>query len=154
MLTVNGLQLVNLYNVTAYWIRLLEFHSDKLLEGHFIKGYGDRTQHSHISVLQTGIEAAQSFLTNQTDAQERLERVGNLIMGFETPYGMEMLATLHWVVKEEPEAAIDCDKAIQKVQEWSDWSSPTLRERKQKLFQINHLQIAWHHLQEQGWLSS
>jgi hypothetical protein len=21
-------------------------------------------------------------------------------------------------------------------------------------FQINHLQIAWHHLQEQGWLSS
>jgi O-acetyl-ADP-ribose deacetylase (regulator of RNase III) len=121
-------------------------HVLQRLEGHFIRGYGDRTQHSHISVLQTGIEAAQSFLAGQVDAQERLERVGNLIMGFETPYGMEMLATLHWVAKEDPEAAIDCDKAIQKVQEWSD--------RKQKLFQINHLQIAWHHLQEQGWLGS
>jgi hypothetical protein len=67
-------------------------------------------------------------------------------VGFETPYGIEMLATLHWVAKEDPEAAINCDKAIQKVREWSD--------RKQKLFQINHLQIAWHHLQEQGWLGS
>jgi O-acetyl-ADP-ribose deacetylase (regulator of RNase III)/uncharacterized protein YwgA len=121
-------------------------HVLQRLEGHFIRGYGDRSQRSHISVLQSGIEAAQSFLANQADAQERLERVGNLIMGFETPYGMEMLATIHWVTKEDPEAATNCDKAIQKVQEWSD--------RKQKLFQINHLQIAWHHLQEQGWLSS
>ncbi len=121
-------------------------HVLQRIEGHFIRGFGDRTQHSHISVLETGIEAAQSFLASQTDAQKRLERVGNLIMGFETPYGMEMLATLHWVAKEYPEAAINCDKAIQKVQEWSD--------RKEKLFQTNHLQIAWHHLQEQGWLDS
>ncbi len=32
MLTVTGLQLLRLDKVTAYWIRLPGFHSDKLLE--------------------------------------------------------------------------------------------------------------------------
>jgi Domain of unknown function (DUF4351) len=32
MLTVTGFRRLRLYKVTAYWIRLLGFHSDKLLE--------------------------------------------------------------------------------------------------------------------------
>jgi hypothetical protein len=57
---------------------------------------------------------------------------------------MEMLATLHWVAQEDPEAAKDCEVAIQRVHEWSD--------RKKQLFQVRHLAIAWNHLKALGWL--
>ncbi|MDC0836134.1 MAG: Appr-1-p processing protein, partial [Limnospira maxima] len=52
-------------------------------------------------------------------------------------------ATLHWVATEDPQAAIDCDRAIEKVQEWSD--------RKRHLFKPNHLRIAWERLDTQNW---
>jgi hypothetical protein len=74
-----------------------------------------------------------------------LDRVSQLIEGFETPYGMEMLATLHWVAQEDPQAAVDCEVAIERVREWSD--------RKKNLFKPQHLVMAWNHLKTQGWLS-
>lgn len=30
-------------------------------------------------------------------------RVKQLIEGFETPYGMELLSTIHWIVKHDPD---------------------------------------------------
>ncbi len=68
----------------------------------------------------------------------------HLIEGFETPYGMEMLATLHWVAQEDPQAAADCEVAIERVREWSD--------RKKNLFKPQHLVMAWNHLKTQDWL--
>lgn len=73
------------------------------------------------------------------------DRVSQLIEGFETPYGLEMLATLHWVAQEYPQAAVDCVVAIERVQEWSD--------RKKNLFKPQHLTMAWNHLKDQGWLT-
>jgi hypothetical protein len=74
-----------------------------------------------------------------------LEKVSNLIAGFETPYGMEMLATIHWVaMKEDPQATEDCEKAIALVQQWN--------ERKCQLFKPSHLQKAWERLKQQNWL--
>ncbi|HIK41276.1 hypothetical protein [Thermoleptolyngbya sp. M55_K2018_002] len=69
------------------------------------------------------------------DARERLEQVSQLIEGFKTPYGMEMLATLHWVAKEDPAVAEDVEVAIALVHKWSD--------RKRQLFKPQHLQKAW-----------
>lgn len=102
-----------------------------MIEGHFIRGYGDRSQNDHIYALSEGRREAEEFLAAHQDSQKRLERVGNLITGFETPYGMEMLATVHWVATEDPQAAFDCKRAIERVQEWS--------ERKRKLFKPSHL---------------
>lgn len=80
------------------------------------------------------------------DASDRpFDRVSQLIEGFETPYGIEMLATLHWVAQEDPQTAVDCEVAIEQVQEWSD--------RKRNLFKRQHLAMAWSHLETQGWLS-
>ncbi|MEM5838776.1 hypothetical protein AAHH59_10795, partial [Pediococcus acidilactici] len=62
---------------------------------------------------------------------EHLERVSNLISGFETPYGLELLATVHWVVKEDPKAADNSEQVIALVHEWS--------ERKRKLFKPEHI---------------
>ena len=56
-----------------------------------------------------------------------------------------MLATVHWVATEDPQAAVDCERAIERVQQWSD--------RKRELLKLNHLLKAWPRLDEQKWLS-
>ena len=67
-----------------------------------------------------------------------------MIRGFKTPDGMEMLATIYWVVtREDPQAAEDSEKAIALVQEWN--------ERKRKLFKPSHLKKGWERLKQQNW---
>ncbi|WP_013324669.1 type II toxin-antitoxin system antitoxin DNA ADP-ribosyl glycohydrolase DarG [Gloeothece verrucosa] len=122
-------------------------HVLQRLDGHYIRGYGDRSQKSQMYVLPEGSEAAHQFLEQDPDANIRLERVSNLIFGFETPYGMEMLATVHWVaIQEDTQAAIDPECAICRVQQWS--------ERKRNIFKPNHLRKAWERLHQQNWLSN
>src|SRR5207245_713660 len=77
-------------------------------------------------------------------AAERLDRVSRLIEGFETPYGMELLATVHWVAQEEPGAALDASTATAKVHEWSA--------RKRQSFKPEHIRTAWQRLHEEEWL--
>jgi O-acetyl-ADP-ribose deacetylase (regulator of RNase III) len=121
-------------------------HLLQRLDGHFIRGFGDRDTNSQIYVLSEGSQAAHDFMEQHPDAQERLEQVSRLIEGFETPYGMEMLTTLHWVAqREDPQASITVERAIAGVQAWSD--------RKRDLFKPKHLQIAWQRLNDQGWLT-
>ena len=120
-------------------------HVLKHIEGHYIRGYGDGSGKGEIYVLPEGREAAQAFLETEPDAQKRLERVSNLIYGFETPYGLELLATVHWVVKENPSAAQDSEQAIALVHEWSD--------RQRQLFKPEHIRKAWQRLHEQNWLT-
>lgn len=123
-------------------------HVLQLLEGHYIRGYGDgssKAQSAEIYVLPEGREAAQAFLAAQPEAGERLQQVGDLIFGFETPYGVELLATTHWVTQENPKAAEDSNEAIALVHEWSD--------RKRRLFKPEHIRKAWQRLCEQGWLT-
>jgi len=121
-------------------------HVLQVLEGHFIKGYGDRTQQSQIYVLPEGREKANQYLQQHPEARERLNKVAELIMGFENPYGMEMLATIHWVVtQEDNQASNDVNQAIKLVYSWN--------ERKRKLFKENHLKKAWERLAQQNWFN-
>jgi O-acetyl-ADP-ribose deacetylase (regulator of RNase III) len=120
-------------------------HVLQRIEGHFIRGYGDRSHNAQIYLLPEGREEAKTVLATIPEANERLERVSELIIGFETPYGMEMLASIHWVVQETPDAAEDCELAIKLVQDWND--------RKRDIFKPRHLGIAWHRLHEQNWFT-
>ena len=121
-------------------------HVLQALDGHFIRGYGDRSQKSQMYVLPAGRKAAHNYLEQHSEANYRLEKVSNLITGFETPYGLEMLSSIHWVAtREDTEAAEDCEKAIALVQQWN--------ERKRKLFKPSHLKKAWQRLKKENWLS-
>lgn len=117
----------------------------KHIEGHYILGYGDGTGRASIHVLPAGREAANNFLATKPDALKRLEKVSNLIYGFETPYGMELLATVHWVATKYPNPVKNSEDAIALVHEWSD--------RKRKLFKPEHIRKAWQRLEEQQWLT-
>lgn len=121
-------------------------HLLQRMEGHHIRGYGDRESASAIQLVATAEEEAIAFLSRESDVKDRLERVSRLIEGFETPYGLELLATVHWLGNESEEARTDPNTAIQKVHAWN--------ERKRKLFKPEHIQKAWQHLVAENWLSS
>ena len=125
-------------------------HTLQPLEGHYIRGYGDRAGiKAAILLLPGAVEEARQRLEQEPDAPTllaRLDHVKQLIEGFETPYGMELLATVHWLSRENPEAAEDPRAAVEAVQAWSP--------RKKRVLKPQHVEVAWHQLSDTGWLSA
>ena len=122
-------------------------HVLQRLEGHFIRGYGDRSRDVSVTLMPGAAEEAAAFLSGNQATEERFERVAELIQGLETPYGMELLATVHWVAnQEDPAAADDPDRAISGVQSWS--------QHKKDLFTPSHIKVAWSRLKQLGWLQN
>lgn len=115
------------------------------LEGHYIRGYGDSLKpDTEIELLPHAVEEAEAFLEQHQESLQRLERVNDLIAGFETPYGVELLSSVHWVSAHDEPAANEETAAAQAVQNWND--------RKRSMFQPRHVQVAWQRLKEQSWL--
>lgn len=121
----------------------------EVMEGHFIRGYGDSQKpDAEIELLPGAVEEASAFLADRKDSATRLEQVADLIEGFETPYGMELLATVHWVAhyggRQGETPAADLDRAIELVHAWNP--------RKQNIFKPDHLRAAWVQLAQRGWM--
>ena len=112
------------------------------IEGHFIRGYGDRSRSAQILLLPGAKEEANEFLEGDREAEARVNRVRRLIEGFETPYGVELLSTVHWVAKTDSDAAFDSDKATESVQKWTP--------RKRHIFKPQHIHAAWKRLKSEG----
>jgi O-acetyl-ADP-ribose deacetylase (regulator of RNase III) len=122
----------------------------EVLEGHFIRGYGDSQKpQAELELLPGSVEEASGYLAGKVESLQRLVRVSQLIEGFETPYGMELLATVHWVAhRGGPKSiapAVDPDAAIEQIHTWNP--------RKQQVFKPEHIRTAWMHLGEQGWMA-
>lgn len=117
------------------------------LEGHYTRGYGDTQKPDvDIELLSNALTEAEEFLSSHAseEQKERLNRVVQLIDGFQTPYGMELLSSLHWLAKYDG-VAVNEDSAKQSLHAWNP--------RKRKLFKTEHVRIAWTHLRENGWMS-
>jgi O-acetyl-ADP-ribose deacetylase (regulator of RNase III) len=115
------------------------------LEGHYIRGYGDQANpESEIELLPGSVEEADRYLAKHPDAAQRLDRVASLIEGFETPYGMELLASVHWAALHAERPARDAEEAIEALQNWN--------ERKRALFRADHIRMAWERLQKMSWI--
>mgnify|MGYP001239266549 CR=1 FL=1 len=117
----------------------------EVLEGHYTRGYGDTQKPDvEITLLPEASNDADRFLEYHEDSLTRLERVASLIDGFETPYGMELLSSVHWVVRHDNTIPTDVDGVIFAVHGWND--------RKRKMFKSDHIEVAWSRLKEEGWL--
>jgi hypothetical protein len=44
------------------------------------------------------VRDAAAFLENHPETRNRFDRVADLVEGFESPFGLELLSTVHWVV--------------------------------------------------------
>lgn len=114
------------------------------MEGHYTRGFGDRAGRSAVTVMPEAAQEAAEVLKELPDARQSLDRVTKLIEGFESPYGLELLASVHYVTRHNMLAASDSATAISQVQNWN--------KRKRDLFESAHLQVAWNALHEEGWL--
>lgn len=76
-------------------------HVLKVLEGFFILGYSDGgdAPMKQLTLLPGAIQKATAFLKHYPDTRERFEKVGALVAGFESPFGLELLSTIHWIMK-------------------------------------------------------
>ncbi len=121
-------------------------HALQRLEGHYLRGYGDRSHDAQMRLLPDASSEARAFLAACGEAAERLDRVAALIEGFETPYGMELLASVHWVAAHEDLAAAqDAAVAVARVHDWS--------QRKRDRFRGEHIVKAWRRLHDRGWFA-
>jgi O-acetyl-ADP-ribose deacetylase (regulator of RNase III) len=118
-------------------------HVLNVIEGHFIRGYGDAEDApgTQIELVQEAVTQAQAFLQQHTDTHARFDRVAHLVEGFETPFGMELLATIHWVATREESVTVD--EAIEKTYAWNS---------RKRMFDPAQIRIAWDVLQQKGWL--
>ncbi len=113
------------------------------IEGHLLSGYydGGDAPDKQLKLVPSAVRDAEAFLANDGETKSRFDYVGRLVEGFETPFGLELLATVHWVATREN--ATDADMAAVKVYAWN--------ERKRR-FAPRQIGIAFATLQANGWL--
>lgn len=120
-------------------------HALDRMDGHYIHGVGDGVVESAITPDLIALEQARQFIaTAESKLTERVARVEQLISGFQSPFGMELLASVHWVAKHE--GATNSAQALEKIHQWTP--------RKKHLMNAHHVESAWNQLQQQGWLTS
>ncbi len=112
------------------------------MEGQFILGYGDRTTGSDLQLLDRGRAGAHALLAGDAEAGSRIERVTRLIEGFDSPFGLELLTTVHWAAARE--GARTPAEALRVLADWS--------QRKREVFDERAVTIAWERLDDHGWL--
>lgn len=126
-------------------------HALEPLEGHYLRGYGDRTQQvlklSPITLMPGAADEAQEWIEKHPDdgTADRINAVSELLTGFASAYGVELLATVHWTATREA-AGQPVDPAVLTglIGSWN--------ERKGRLFTEAHVGKAIGRLEELGWL--
>lgn len=119
-------------------------HVLQRVEGHFLRGYGDRSGKASVYLLPDVEHEAAQFLQSIPETQARLQKVVELIEGFETPYGMELLATVHWLASENPDVKNNPQAAVLGFQSWN--------QRKRDYFKPEHIYAAWERLNTLEWM--
>ena len=114
------------------------------VEGHLVSGYADGgdAPDKQLSIVPGASDEAEKFLAEHHETQARLERVAQLVDGFETAFGLELLSTVHWVMTElhaGDESAIE--------RETYDWSP-----RKQQ-FSREQIALVAERLRREGWVA-
>lgn len=108
------------------------------LDGHFIKGmrHRDIKPFDKIELIEEKRkEISECIKINCTvEQKERLKKVSDLIEGFESPLGMELLATVDFIINKNRDTIDNDQRLIDEVQKWS--------KRKKELLKPQFIKIA------------
>ena len=114
------------------------------IEGHLISGYADSdgdTPGKKLELVPGAVEDAGAFLKKHQETRQRFKKVVDLVEGFESSFGLELLSTVHWVVNEEQ--AQTMDDIIRRTYFWNP--------QKQK-FSQRQIKLAAQVLADKGWI--
>lgn len=95
-------------------------HVLNAIEGHMVSGYADGgdAPDKQLEILPKALGDAQDFLETKEATRSRLERVSDLVDGFESPFGLELLSTVHWVAtRKQPQSA---EEVVSEIYGWND----------------------------------
>lgn len=119
------------------------------VEGHYLVGFGDGSARVHeaepLELLPGAESKALGVLQARPATVDRVTRVLQLTEGFESMYGLELLATVHWVATREAGDAVALESLVSGVHRWSP--------RKRAMFSDRHIEIAYQTLCERGWIA-
>ncbi|HET7308190.1 MAG TPA: macro domain-containing protein [Gammaproteobacteria bacterium] len=118
-------------------------HVLNAVEGHFVSGYADGgdAPDKQLQVVPGALQEASAFLEDQSGTRANFERVSNLVEGFESPFGLELLATVHWVVNAEQAQSLD--DVVARTYAWND---------RKKQFSRRQIALAVDVLSHKGWI--
>ncbi len=120
-------------------------HVLERLNGHFIHGLSSKKPGASITLDSSILNEVKHYLDKHMIVRKPFDKVSQLVQGFETPFGMELLATVHWVAtrvsQDLPVSSIGILKTIQ------TWNT-----RKAQIMKLEHINLALERLVSQGWL--
>ena len=112
------------------------------VEGYFISGYADGgdAPDKPLELVPGAVEDAIAVLKRCTDTRKRFDRVADLVEGFESAFGLELLSTVHWVIKNE--GVKMTDDIVAQTYEWNE---------RKKRFSPRQIALAADVLIKKGW---
>ncbi len=121
-------------------------HVLRAIEGHLVAGYADGgdAPDKPLTLVPGAVDDANAFLEANALTRERFDRVGRLVEGFETPFGLELLATVHWVARHESPGRTPAE-VVERTYAWND---------RKRQFTPRQIGIALNVLTKQGWLEA
>ena len=119
-------------------------HVLNTIEGHLVAGYkdGGDAPDKQLSLVPGAIEDAKSFLLKQGKTNAHLSKVSELVDGFESPFGLELLSTVHWVITNNNLSNVD--DIIKHTYSWNE---------RKKQFTNQQINLAVDVLSTKGWVS-
>ncbi|SEL38955.1 type II toxin-antitoxin system antitoxin DNA ADP-ribosyl glycohydrolase DarG [Pacificibacter marinus] len=108
-----------------------------------IRGFTTDDRQAHVT--PSGCAIAEEYLSNQVDqsSDETVGRLSKLVQGYESPYGLELLSSVHWLAHHENHCPVE--KIIAEMQGWN--------ENKRNSFSDEAIRSAYQRLQDDGLLT-
>lgn len=110
----------------------------------FIEGF----EKHEVQATPSAFAEAEEFLSSDSsednaNAQKLIDRLALLIEGYESPYGMELLSSVHYLVHTEKKPS--CNEVVKAIQCWND--------HKNNKFTPPSIEAAYKRLAEDGFLN-
>jgi O-acetyl-ADP-ribose deacetylase (regulator of RNase III) len=118
-------------------------HVLRAIEGYFISGYADGgdAPDKQLELVPGAITDATAYLSHNTETRSHFDRVADLVAGFETPFGLELLATVHWVAKHD--SPINDAEVVKHTYAWNS---------RKRAFSERQIRLALEILLHKNWL--
>ncbi len=120
-------------------------HVLRTVEGHLVSGYqdGGDAPGKQLQLVPGALEDADLFLEDKAETRARLDSVSDLVEGFESPFGLELLSTVHWLVSMERVRSMD--DLIARTYAWNVTK---------KQFSPRQIALAADILRRKGWIDA
>lgn len=113
------------------------------IEGHLLSGYSDGADEPDkaLTLIPGAVKDASELLSSKQATQARFDRVADLVEGFESPFGLELLSTVHWICSVDSGHGVN--DVVGQIYAWNT---------RKRRFSKRHIRLAHDILSKRGWM--